>query len=317
MTLVIREATKVRQFARVCMWGIEKSGKTHAALTLATALAGESGKIGVISSEYGSSKLLSHKFPHQIIDLAEPDENGNPPKNPFSPQRYEEALNLFLRAGYQVIVIDSLSHSWAGEGGILETVDKKGGSGFSDGWRDSTPVYNHLINAILGARCHIIVTLRAKEAYVMEEYIKRNGDRGTAPKNVGQAPVMRKGFGFEMQLIVRMDNMNAHIEASGVEDYIHKGEEIEKPGPELALRLLEALDGVEPPAPLPTKAELFDAGKAKNMWVDAKTFYATLSVHLDTVVSQLTWEKLTREQVLDIAQMIESEPVYLPVETAS
>jgi AAA domain len=251
MTFSIRQAEKVRQWARVCLWGTPKSGKTHTALMLATTLAGIDGKVGVISSEYGSSKLLSRKFPHDIIDLAEPDSYGNASKNPFSPQHYEEALHMFLKAGYKAIVIDSLSHSWAGEGGVLEVVDGAGKNSFSDGWSKGTPMYNHLVGSILGARCHIIVTLRAKDAYVMEEYTKRDGSRGTTPKNVGQAPVMRKGFGFEMQLTIRMDSLTAHLEASGVEEYIHKGEEIERPGPELAHRLLEAIDGAEPPVYAP------------------------------------------------------------------
>lgn len=247
MALVIESSEKVKQYARVCLWGTAKSGKTHTALVLATAMAGE-GKVGVISSEYGSSKLLARQFPHDIVDLAKVDETGKQVKNPFTAARYEEALRLFLNAGYKAIIIDSLSHAWAGEGGILQAVDSSKNS-FSDGWKDNTPVYDHLLGAILGAKCHVIVTLRAKDAYVMEEYTKRDGAKGTMPKNAGLAPVMRKGFGFEMQLTLRMDSLTAYVEASGVEEYVHKGEEIERPGPELAYRLLEALDGVELPEP--------------------------------------------------------------------
>lgn len=306
MKLVIKPSEKIRQFARVCLWGPPKAGKSHAALMLATALAGEHGKVGVISSEYGSTKLLAHKFPHDIIDLAEPDEYGKSVRNPFSPERYEEALNLFLSAGYEAIVIDSLSHAWAGEGGILEAVDKAGRNSFSDGWRDNTPVYNRLVNAILGAKCHVILTLRAKEAYVMESYTKKDGSIGTVPKNVGQAPVMRKGFGFEMQLTIRMDSMTAHIEASGVEDYIHKGEEIEKPGPELAYRLLEALDGAAPPEPLPTKRDLYDKGITHGLWTKADEFYVAASVVLNAVVNARNWDQVIgREQIIQLAQHIE------------
>ncbi|SRR6266704_199053 len=256
MVLVIQTAEKVKQFARVCLWGGPKMGKTHTALVLSQVFAGEGGKVGVISSEYGSSKLLSREFPHDIIDLAGPDEFGKPPKNPFTPERYEEALQLFLKAGYKAIVIDSLSHAWAGAGGVLEVVDNAGKNSFSDGWSKGTPMYNHLIDTILAAKCHVVVTLRAKDAYVIEEYIKRDGTKGSAPKNVGQAPVMRKGFSFEMHLTMRMDSMTGYVEASAIEKYIHKGEEIEKPGPELAYRLLEALDGVELPEPTAQEVEI-------------------------------------------------------------
>ena len=100
----------------------------------------------------------------------------------------EEAVKMFVDAGYSAIVIDSLSHAWAGIGGLLEVVGKFSNK-FSDGWGEATPAYNHLIDTILSTRCHIIVTLRAKDDYQMEEYIKPNGAKGQAPKNVGLAPI--------------------------------------------------------------------------------------------------------------------------------
>lgn len=254
--LQIKEAQRFKQYAKVCLWGTPKAGKSHTALALATAMAGENGKVAVISSEFGSTKLLAHKFPHDIIDLSEADENdGVPVPNAFSPQRYEMALRMLIEAGYAAIVIDSLSHSWAGSGGLLEAVGKFKNT-FSDGWGENSPVYDHLVNTMIAAKCHIIVTLRAKDKYVQEEYIKRDGSKGSSPKNAGEAPVMRKGFGFEFQVTMRMDSMIGHVEASAVEDYIHKGEEIEKPGAELAYRLLEALDGVPLPEPSTQQIEM-------------------------------------------------------------
>lgn len=296
MALSIKPSQKVKQYARVCLWGVPKAGKSHTALTLATAFAGDGGKVGVISSEYGSTKLLAHKFPHDIIDLAEADEFGRAPRNPFAPERYGEALKLFLDAGYKAIVIDSLSHAWAGTGGILEMV---GDGGFSDGWgKKGDPAYNKLIDALLSARCHIIVTLRAKDAYVMEEYTKRNGERGTSPKNVGQAPVMRKGFGFEMQLTVRMDSLTAYIEASAVEDHIQKGEEIERPGPELAYRLLDALDGVEVPEPTPQESRI------NTCLGEFKAFYALYCAKTPD------WKVQFLHKALDIAEVESLPEVY-------
>src|SRR5215468_10269499 len=103
MALQIEPATKFKLPARVCIWGTQKAGKTHGGLSLAQALAGETGRIGVISSEYASSQLLQHRFPHDIINLAEVDENSNLIKGAFSPARYEEAIRLFTQAHYEVI----------------------------------------------------------------------------------------------------------------------------------------------------------------------------------------------------------------------
>ncbi len=294
MALKIERAKKFKLPARVCIWGVEKQGKTHAALALATALAenetpeGEEVLIGVISSEFASSQILQPKFPHDIVNLAETDENGNLVPNAFSPARYEEAIRLFVQNGYKAIVIDSLSHVWEGEGGILETVNKKGGNKFTDGWSESTPVYKKLINTILSAHCHIIVTLRAKEEYKQEEYTKKGGGIGYAPKNVGQAPIIRKGFGYEMHLKLRMDNKVAHVEATAVEDYIPSGEQIENVGHDLAGRLLRALDG----APLPEPSE-----QQKEMRTLLNDLYATNPA---VYARYANWEELALRKALNI-----------------
>lgn len=296
MGLTIVPAEKIKQYARVCLWGVEKSGKTHTALMLATALAGEGGKVVVISSEYGSSKLLSRKFPHDIVDLTAPDEFGNAPKNPFAPERYEEAIKLCVKAGYQAIVIDSLSHSWAGEGGTLQAVGK---AGFTDGWGKNTPIYDHLVNTILAPKCHVIVTLRAKDKYEQKEYLKKDNTVGKAPENIGEAPVMRKGFGYEMQLTIRMDSMTAHIQSSAVEEYIPKGEEIEKPTAELAYRLLDALDGAEIPEPTPQELAILQH------LAEFKTLYAGWCNKTPQ------WQQTVLRKALDIK---EGEALPMPAE---
>lgn len=243
--LAIRKAEKFKQFARVCLWGVPKSGKTHSSLAIATSMvAVDGGKIAVISSEYGSSSLLARKFPHDIIDLTV-DEYGNKVKNPFAPGRYEDAINLLVESGYQAIIIDSLSHAWEGEGGVLEEVGKKGKNSFSDGWGYGTPLYQHLINTILAAKAHIFITLRAKESYVVEL-----NDKGrNAPRNAGLKPVIRGNFGFEMQLTIRMDRLVGHIEESAFQDEFPQGTEVIRPGEDVAYTLLQCLDGTPQPEP--------------------------------------------------------------------
>jgi hypothetical protein len=281
MVMIIKQAQKLRQNARVCLWGIEKAGKTHAALELATSLVGAGGKIGVISSERGSSSLLAWKFPHDIIDLTV-DEGNNPIRNPFAPKRYEEALQTFVQAGYQAIIVDSLSHLWEGEGGMLEIVGSQSGDTFTSGWGKGTPIYQHFLNTLLGVPCHLIVTLRAKEAYVMEEYTKRNGDRGTAPKNVGSAPIIRKGFGFEMQVTIRVDAKVGTIQSSANEEELPKGMEIESISDDLTPILLRWLDGAPPPERVPTLSEIFMVGIQKKSWTK-ENFYASASAILDGI----------------------------------
>lgn len=308
MAMIIKPAQKLRQHARVCLWGIEKAGKTHAALELASSLVGENGKIGVISSERGSSSLLAWKFPHGIIDLTV-DEGGNPVRNPFTPKRYEEALQTFVQAGYQAIIVDSLSHLWEGEGGMLEFVGSQSGDTFTSGWGKGTPIYQHFLNTLLGVPCHLVVTLRAKEAYVMEEYTKRSGDRGTAPKNVGSAPIIRKGFGFEMQLTIRVDAKVGTIQSSANEEELPKGMEIESVSNDLAPILLRWLDGAPPPERVPALAEIYQVGIQRKSW-NATDFYSTASAILDGASVSKT-APLSPEQLKKLMEAAERGPVEM------
>lgn len=285
----IQSAEKYKQYGRIVFWGVEKSGKTHGALALATLLA-EGGKVGVISSEYASSQLLAHRFPHDIIDLTEVDENGNIAKNAFSASRYEEAIRLFVQAGYKVIVIDSLSHLWEGEGGILDAVNSRKGNTFNDGWGENSPVYRKVIHTILSARCHVIVTLRAKDNYVQQDYLKNDGTKGSKPVNIGLAPVMRKNFGFEMHLKIRMDSMIGYVEATAMQAYIPRGEEIETIDENLAARLLNALDGI----PLP---EATAQQKAMRTLLDE--FYSLAPL---TYARITNWEQQALRTALGIAK---------------
>ena len=312
MAMIIKQAQKLRQHARVCLWGIEKAGKTHAALELARSLVGESGKIGVISSERGSSSLLAWKFPHDIIDLTV-DEGNNPVRNPFTPKRYEEALQTFVQAGYQAIIVDSLSHLWEGEGGMLEFVESQSGDKFTSGWGKGTPIYQRFLNTLLSVPCHLVVTLRAKEAYVMEEYTKRNGDRGTAPKNVGSAPIIRKGFGFEMQLTIRVDAKVGIIQSSANEEELPKGTEIESVSDDLAPILLRWLDGAPPPERVPSWQDIYKAGKGKGLWQAGNGFCAFASAELGINITEDSVKSLDAEMLKKLARAVEEEqPVAQP-----
>ena len=97
-------------------------------------------------------------------------------------------------------MIDSLSHAWAGKGGILEFVDNAGkrnqGGGNFGAWRDATPRHNSLVDAILGAPLHIICTLRSKVEYVVENVGGRNQVR-----KVGLQPVQRDGLEYEFTVV--------------------------------------------------------------------------------------------------------------------
>ncbi len=282
MGLIIRQAEKFKQHARVCFWGPPKAGKTYSALAIASAIVGPDGKVGVVSSEYGSSALLSKKFPHDIIDLTV-DEYGNKVLKPFTPERYEEAIRIFIENGYGAVVVDSLSHGWEAEGGVLERVNATRNT-FTDGWGDvGTPLYKHLVNTILSAPVHMFVTLRAKDGYVME-----TNDKGKqVPRNVGLKPVIRGSFGYEMQLTIRMDRHIGHIDESAFQDEFPQGAEIINPE-DVAYTLLECLDGAPLPEPSAQQVEM-------RKLLDA--FYALSPI---TYAKIANWEQMALRKALGL-----------------
>jgi len=120
---------------------------------------------------------------------------------PYSVQKYLEAIHEAEQEGYDVLIIDSLSHVWSGEGGLLDVHSKltstsKSGNSYT-AWARVTPLYNKLIEAMLSSKCHVIATMRSKTDYAMSQ-----GDKGkTEIRKVGLAPVQRDGMDYEFTIV--------------------------------------------------------------------------------------------------------------------
>jgi len=184
------KATKSMTRLKIAISGAAGSGKTFSALKIAT---GIGGKIAVIDTERGSASLYADIFSFDALNI-EP---------PYSPDKYVEAIATAERAGYSVIIIDSLSHAWSGSGGLLDLHDSilkssKNSNGFS-AWRDVTPIQNRLIDTIVGSKCHVIATMRAKQEYVIEQ-----GNGRTQVKRVGTGPQQRHDIEFEFTTYIEI-----------------------------------------------------------------------------------------------------------------
>lgn len=193
------KAQRTQAKLRLALCGPAGSGKTYSALLIAQGLAPE-GRIAMIDTERGSGQLYS--------DLAEFD--VAPLHPPFSPDRYIDLIRQAERGEYDVLILDSLSHAWAGEGGILDLHDKaslasRSGNSFA-AWREVTPRHNALIDAIIGADLHVIVTLRTKTAYDIADDV--NGRK--RPIKVGMAPVQRDGLEYEFTAVLDL-SVEGHV----------------------------------------------------------------------------------------------------------
>lgn len=201
MPMIIEDAVKSKALLRLALIGTAGSGKSKSSLLLASGLGGSEARIGVIDTERRSSSFYAKQFKFKVIHLTPP----------YTVAKYREAITTFEDAGFDIIIVDSLSHAWAGEGGLLDKQGQLEASGryknsFST-WRDITPEHNKLVDQILQSPCHIIVTMRVKTEYVMEEQT-RNGRMVTVPKKVGLSPIQRDGLEFEMSVVMDIDELH-------------------------------------------------------------------------------------------------------------
>jgi hypothetical protein len=232
MTVQFKKATRSQAKMRLALVGPAGSGKSYTALTFARVFGK---RIAVIDSENESASLYAD-------DVAEFDVTN---LESFSPRKYVEAIHAAEAAGYDVIVVDGISQAWAGKDGALEMVDKaakrsQSGNTFM-AWRDVTPEHNTLVDAMVRCRAHLIVTMRAKTEYVMQE---GPGGKKT-PKKIGMAPIQRDGLDFEFTVVGEMDvDHNLMVSKTRCKDI--DGAVLSKPGPELAETLLRWLNSGAP-----------------------------------------------------------------------
>lgn len=250
-----REALKLR----MALIGPSGSGKTWTALTIAEHLCGGPGvctpeDVAVIDSERRSALKYARADGAKIGPGSW--EFGHLSLENHSPLKYIEAIETAAKAGFKVLVIDSLSHAWVGRDGALETVDKiakRSSSGNSfNAWRDVTPMHNQLVDAIMAAPLHVLFTLRVKMEYVVEKD-ERTGKN--APRKVGMAPVMRDGIEYEADIVGDMD-LDNNLTITKTRCSALRGQVIRMPGKPLADTLIAwiAEGGKEPPPALPQPA---------------------------------------------------------------
>lgn len=191
---IFKPATRQSLRLRMAIDGPPGAGKTFTALRAATAL-GQ--RIAVINTESGAIRKylgLSPDGTEWAFDIVEPPS--------YAPSTYTELILAAGREGYDVLIIDSLSHAWEGEGGALDQVDRKSDSANKfTAWKDVTPQHRRMIEAILRSPCHVIATMRTKTDYVLEP-----NDKGKmVPRKVGLKSVQREGLEYEFDIVCDLD----------------------------------------------------------------------------------------------------------------
>jgi AAA domain len=232
MELTFTRATKAQAKARLAFAGPSGSGKTYTSLITATALGGP---IAFIDTERGSAAKYADEFTFDVLAM-----------HTFDPRDLVKALAAAGAGGYSTVVVDSLSHFWMGTGGMLEQVDHAakrfgGGNSFA-GWKEARPLERGMVDALLAYPGHVIVTMRTKTEWVIDE-----NDRGKkVPRKIGTKPEQREGIEYEFDIVGDLDLENTLIVSKSRCRTLAKAV-IREPGPEFGGKVLAWLsDGAEP-----------------------------------------------------------------------
>lgn len=183
---------------RIGLSGASGFGKTYSALLLAYGMTNDYSKIAVIDTENGSANLYAHLGDFNVLEL----------NAPYSPEAYIKAIEFCESEGMEVIIIDSITHEWNGNGGCLDLHEKLGGR-FQD-WAKITPRHQAFLDKILDSKCHIITTTRRKTDYSMD--LDSNG-KSKVVKH-GTKEITRDGFEYELTLSFELINENHLAKAS-------------------------------------------------------------------------------------------------------
>lgn len=214
MTFEFKPAVRENVKLLIGLAGASGAGKTKSALELATGLS-PSGKIGFLDTEArrGLHYASEYKFHHADM------------RPPFPPERFTEGIQAAENAGMEVVIIDSASHEYDGEGGIMDWADRlaegtpkpgienprkpNDGDGWKDwlvkpvtspgNWKEPKLAHKQMMNRLLQARCHIIFCLRADEKIRIIPPSAENKYR-TQVEPMGWTPICEKRFMFEMTL---------------------------------------------------------------------------------------------------------------------
>lgn len=188
MSNPFQKATKAEgSYARVAIQGPAGCGKTFSALLLASSF----GKVAMIDTEFGSARKYSDVFDFDVVEL-----HGN-----YTTANLIQSIEAAVANQYNCLIVDSFSHFWEGDKGILEQADiasEKMGGNTMRGWSVASPQWRKQMAALLGAPIHIIVCMRTKNNFEMSQ-----DERGRMKVQVvGTKPVQRDGIDYELECAV-------------------------------------------------------------------------------------------------------------------
>ena len=163
--------------------GASGSGKTYSAMQLATGI-GDGQPFLILDTEARRGLHYADQFDFEHRDL----------KPPFTPESYLDAVRSGVADGFPCIVIDSASHEWEGEGGVIEMAeaDKARSPG---NWIKPKAAHKRMVNGFLQVGVNLIFCLRAQEKLDLSA---KDASGKLVIKSLGWQPICEKRFPYEL-----------------------------------------------------------------------------------------------------------------------
>lgn len=231
MTFQFAPAVRESASLLIMIAGASGSGKTLSALKLARGLAdGDDSAIAVIDTEAGRAKHYAVTPGEKQSEKRFAFHHGDL-RPPFTPEAYMDAIETADKAGFKVIMIDSGSHEWEGEGGLHDehqeaveaavakskSIAEEKGWRFDEAqaadrasigaWKEPKRRHKRFVSRLLQCRAHLIICLRADEKMRIEKVKDDRGREKTVivqPKDMKPedrwSPICEKRFPYEMTL---------------------------------------------------------------------------------------------------------------------
>lgn len=196
-----QKAKREQVWLKVLLSGASGSGKSYSALKMATGIAKKCNSgIAYIGTEGSRNKYYANEFDYDLLELEEP----------FECEKYMAAIDEAVKAGYKVLIIDSMTHEWKW---LNDVHDKMPGNSFTN-WGKLKPRHHKFMDKVLNSPIHIIATARGKDDWVLED---KNGKQ--VPKKVGMGQQQDKDISYEYTVSL-MISQDTHV-ASADKDNTH------------------------------------------------------------------------------------------------
>ena len=193
-----KTAKRDQVYVKAIITGPSGSGKSYSALRVAKGIAEHITEVGVggskiayIGTEGTRNSYYADEFDYDLIELEVPTINN-----------YLEAFEAALEGGYQIVIVDSLTHVWQW---VNDQVNSETRLTSFQAWAKWKPKHKKLMERMLFAKIHVIATARGKDEYVMEE---KNGKQ--TPKKVGMGVQQDKDIQYEYTVSFMLDQ-DSHI----------------------------------------------------------------------------------------------------------